>query len=70
MRSFILGMLLGALVMGVGVEAGSLYKKDGSLNAPSGSQQQYDYFRQRQQYLDIQSMRKQAEQDRSRHNPC
>ena len=62
MKPFVLGILLGSLVTGTAVLAGNLYDSKGNLNAPRGSQQQFDYFRQRQQQIDIGHMRKQMEQ--------
>ena len=51
-----------------------MYDSKGNVKAPSGSQQQFDYFRQRQQQIDIGHMRKQMEQqelDRKLgKNPC
>ena len=74
MRQFILGILFGSLVTGTVVGAGSLYDSKGNVKAPSGSQQQFDYFRQRQQQIDISNMRRQMERqelDRQRgKNPC
>ena len=74
MKQFTLGMLLGSLVTGTVVGAGSLYDSKGNVAAPRGSQQQFDYFRQRQQQLDISNMRKQMEQQdldrRVGKNPC
>ena len=62
MKQFTLGILFGSLVTGTVVGAGSLYDSKGNVAAPRGSQQQFDYFRQRQQQLDISNMRKQMEQ--------
>jgi hypothetical protein len=62
MKQFMLGILLGSLITGTVAGAGKLYDSKGNLNAPSGSQQQFDYFRQRQQQIDIGHMRKQMEQ--------
>ena len=74
MKQFVLGVLLGSLATGTVAGAGKLYDSKGNLNAPRGSQQQFDYFRQRQQQLDIGHMRKQMEQqelDRKLgKNPC
>jgi hypothetical protein len=72
MKQLVLGLIFGSLLTGTVVGAGSFYNKDGSLNTPSGSQKQFDYFRQRQQFLDIQHMRRQADQDRLRQmsDPC
>ena len=62
MKQFVLGILFGSVVTGTVVGAGSLYDSKGNVKAPSGSQQQFDYFRQRQQQIDIGNMRKQMEQ--------
>ena len=74
MKQFTLGILFGSLVTGTVVGAGSLYDSKGNVAAPRGSQQQFDYFRQRQQQLDIQHMRDQMDQQqldrRLGKNPC
>ena len=74
MKQFALGIVLGSLVTGTVVWAGNFYDSKGNVKAPSGSQQQFDYFRQRQQQIDISNMRKQMEQqDLDRKvgkNPC
>jgi hypothetical protein len=62
MQQFILGILLGSLMTGSLVTAGTFYDSKGNVAAPRGSQQQFDYFRQRQQQLDIEHMRNQADQ--------
>ena len=62
MKQFTLGILFGSLITGTVVGAGNLYDSKGNVQAPRGSQQQFDYFRQRQQQLDISNMRKQMEQ--------
>ena len=62
MRQFVLGILVGSLVTGTVVGAGTLYDSNGNVNAPRGSVQQFDYFRQRQMFLDMGNMRKQMEQ--------
>ena len=72
MRQFILGIVVGsALTASLGV-AGNFYNDKGQPAGPRGSIQQYDYFRQRQQYLDINAMRQQADQaaTEQRLNPC
>jgi hypothetical protein len=61
MRHFILGILFGSLITGTVVGAGNFYDSKGNVQAPRGSQQQFDYFRQRQQQIDIGNMRKQME---------
>jgi hypothetical protein len=72
MRQLVMGVVLGSLLTGTVVEAGSFYNKDGSLNTPNGSQKQFDYFRSRQQQLDIQHLRQQADRDRLKQmsDPC
>ena len=62
MRQFVFGILVGSLVTGTVVGAGTLYDSNGNVNAPRGSVQQFDYYRQRQQWSDIQDMRKQMDQ--------
>ncbi len=62
MKQFILGILVGSLMTGTVVGAGTFYDSKGNVKAPSGSVQQYDYFRQRQMFLDMSNMRKQMEQ--------
>lgn len=72
MRNLILGILLGScLTAGLSL-AGDYYNSDGALSAPRGSQQQYDYYRQRQQFSDINAIREQNDQQRLREliNPC
>lgn len=74
MKQFVLGMVMGSLITGTVVGAGTFYDSKGNVKAPSGSQQQFDYFRQRQMFLDIGNMRKHLEQqelDRKvGKNPC
>ena len=74
MKQFTLGILLGSLVTGTVVGAGSLYDSKGNVAAPRGSQQQFDYFRQRQQQLDIEHMRNQMDKQQLERklgrNPC
>ncbi|HSE60141.1 MAG TPA: hypothetical protein VLA99_15685 [Nitrospiraceae bacterium] len=62
MKQFVLGMLVGSLVTGTVVGAGTFYDSKGNVKAPTGSVEQFDYFRQRQLFLDIGNMRKQMEQ--------
>src|SRR5215467_7337037 len=74
MQQFILGILFGTLITGTVVGAGKFYDSKGNLKAPSGSQQQFDYFRERQMFIDINNMRKQMEQQQLDRklgkNPC
>jgi hypothetical protein len=65
MRNFLCGLIVGLGLSGSVVLAGNLYDPQGNLRAPAGSQQQYDYFRQRQQQLDIGALRRHAEEDRA-----
>jgi hypothetical protein len=72
MRQFITGVLVGsALTASLGL-AESIYNSKGHPAAPRGSIQQYDYFRQRQQYLDIGAMRQQTDRmaTEQKLNPC
>ena len=74
MKHFILGILVGSAITGTIVGAGNLYDSKGNVQAPRGSTQQFDYFRQRQQQLDIQHMRNQMDKQeldrRLGKNPC
>jgi len=57
MKQLIFGILIGSAITGTLVGAGNLYDSRGNVQAPRGSTQQFDCFRQRQQQLDIQQMR-------------
>ena len=73
MRNFIFGIIAGSLMSAVVAGAGSqLYNNHGAVQAPSGSQQQFDYFRQRQQFLDLGAIREQGNKQHldSLHHPC
>ena len=72
MKSFILGAIMGGVLTASFGLAGSMYDRDGQPAAPRGSVQQFDYFRQRQQFLDIQGLRRQTDRDRLERqvNPC
>lgn len=61
MKSFILGILIGSVLTGTAGGAGNLYDSKGNVQAPRGSTQQFDYFRQRQQWLDLHHMRNQLD---------
>ena len=69
MQQFILGCLVGGVLM-TGMVA--LAEKDSLGRSPQ--QQKYDYFRERQQQLDVEHVRKQMDQrelDRKLgHQPC
>ena len=72
MKNFMLGLVVGSLMTGTMVGAGQFYDNKGQPAAPRGSIQQFDYFRQRQQYLDLGAIRKNTE-DMNRQlrvNPC
>ena len=64
MRNFLCGRIVGLTLAGTFGYAGTFYGKDGSVKAPAGSQQSFDHFRQRQQFLRIQHLRQQADEDR------
>jgi hypothetical protein len=56
-----IGVVLGSvLTTGLGM-AGNLYDRNGNVRAPYGSTQSFDYFRQRQQFLDVQALRRYSE---------
>lgn len=72
MKQVILGVVLGSVLTGsLGLAAG-LYDRDGNPAGPRGSIQQFDYFRQRQQQLDVNAMRRQLDQQRAHRggDPC
>ena len=69
MNTFLLGLILGSVLTGTLVGAGTFYDAAGKPNAPYGSVQQYDYYRQRQQFLDLNAMRRNADNARA-NNPC
>ena len=66
MRNLMLGLLIGSALTGTLAGAATLYDSKGHPNAPTGSIQQFDYFRQRQLFLDQSAIRR-AQED---HNPC
>lgn len=69
MKQLMIGLILGsALTTGL-LYAGQFYDSQGHPSAPSGSVQQFDYFRQRQQYLDLGAMRRGQEQS-AHQAPC
>ena len=68
MKNLILGILIGSALTGTVVCAGTFYDQAGKPSAPSGSVQQFDYFRQRQQFLDLGAMRRNS--DAMRVDPC
>jgi len=64
MKQFVLGLIVGsAFTASMGL-AGQFYNSSGQPSAPRGSIESFDYFRQRQQWLDIGHMREQADRDR------
>lgn len=72
MKQFIVGILVGsALTASVGL-AGNFYGKDGNVQAPTRSQQSFDYFRARQFFLDAAALRRNAEEQarQNRLAPC
>ncbi len=72
MKQFTLGLIVGLTLAGTIGYAGQFYDSKGNVKTPAGSQAQFDYFRERQQQLDISHMRRQADQDRLNRmtNPC
>jgi hypothetical protein len=62
MKNLILGIVLGStLTAGLGIAGSNLYNGQGQVKAPYGSTQQFDYFRQRQSWLDLAASRMAAE---------
>lgn len=49
MKQFIVGALVGSMITGMVVGAGSFYDSKGNVKAPTGSTRQFDYSRQQQQ---------------------
>ena len=72
MTQFTLGMVVGSVLTGTLLSAGTFYDSKGQPNAPSGSVQQFDYFRQRQLFIDVNAMLRQADNDPLRNltDPC
>ena len=73
MRNFAGGVIVGVLFSASLGLAGGMYDSKGQPAAPRGSVQQFDYYRQRGQQLDIQHMRQQADRERAEHKigkPC
>jgi hypothetical protein len=68
MKHFMLGVLAGSLLTGTLVGAGQFYDSKGNVSAPRGSVKQFDYFRQRQFFLDTNAIRKNT--DELRNHPC
>lgn len=64
MRNFVCGLVVGLTLAGTLGYAGTFYDSKGQPNAPRGSVQQFDYFHQRQLFLDVAAQRRQAENDR------
>jgi hypothetical protein len=62
MKHFVLGVLAGSFLTGTLGLAGTFYDSKGQPSAPSGSIQQFDFFRSRQQQLDIAAMRRSQEE--------
>ena len=72
MTRFTLGMILGGLLTGSIGFAAQFYDSSGQPNAPRGSIQQQDYFRARQQFLDLNAVRRNQEEvlRHERFTPC
>lgn len=72
MRQFVLGVVLGSVLTGSFGLAGGLYDRQGNPAGPAGSIQSFDYFRGRQQQLDVAAMRRQMERERENRGgyPC
>lgn len=72
MKHFTVGIILGSLLTGTLAGAARFYDSKGQPSAPAGSIQQFDYFRQRQLFLDAAAMRRNQEEQmrHDRLNPC
>jgi hypothetical protein len=72
MRNLIVGIMLGSVLTASLGLARDLYDSKGNYQAQRGSQQSYDYFRQRQQQLDTAATRRAIEQGQSirPYDPC
>jgi hypothetical protein len=68
MKHFILGIVLGSVLTGTFVGAARFYDSKGNVSAPNGSVQQFDYFRQRQLFIDQNHIRQGI--DALKANPC
>jgi hypothetical protein len=68
MKHFALGIIVGSLLTGTLAGAARFYDSKGQPNAPAGSVQQFDYFRQRQLFIDQNHIRQNI--DALRNNPC
>jgi len=65
MKQLLLGAILGSVLTTMaGAMAGTFYNNQGTPAAPTGSVQQFDYFRWRGTQLDIQRMERGQEQER------
>lgn len=72
MKTFALGIILGSLLTGTMAGAARFYDDHGQPAAPSGSIQEFDYFRARQSFIDVGNMRRAQEEHmrQQRLNPC
>jgi hypothetical protein len=70
MRNLVLGFVLSSLLTGSLGLAGTFYDSKGQPSAPRGSIQQFDYFRQRQFFLDQSAIRKAQEESLRQQKPC
>ena len=72
MKQFVTGVIVGTVLTGSLGLAANFYNGSGTPSAPTGSVQQYDYFRFRQQMIDINQMNKRAQDAQANRfaNPC
>jgi hypothetical protein len=72
MKHFLLGVLTGSLFTGSLALAGTFYDRNGQPSNPRGSIQEFDYFRQRQLFLDASALRRNQEELMRQHRlqPC
>jgi len=71
MKQFGLGLVVGSILT-ASLGLAGIYDKSGQPAAPRGSVQQSDYFRERQQQLDIQALRRESDRQRAERqlHPC
>ena len=71
MKQFGLGLVVGSILT-ASLGLAGIYDKSGQPAAPRGSVQQFDYFRERQQQLDVQALRRESDRQRAERqsHPC
>lgn len=72
LKGFLVGFVIGIMPLWSFSFAGPLYDAKGQVAAPRGSVQQFDYFRQRQLFIDASAMSRNIEEiaRQNKMNPC